>query len=461
MNFRYDPVRDVVKSRALLADRKFASLWLAQGIAQTAQNAVLFSLLVIVLNITGSSIQTSILVLCFTLPAIPMGFVVGVVLDRVSKGPVLIITSFARAGCCVLFLFFHNDTTMIYLISVLFAMAGLFFNPAIVSLIPSLVSRERLVSANSFYNFTLTGAQLVGIVFIAPTLLKLVGEDGLFVMTGAMFLISAAFCYPLLRVPSEYDPSQERGDILTRIPQEFRESWNVLVADRYSTLALVQLTVSSTLVLLFAILIPRYMSDVIGAPPDNAAYVFAPAGLAALVGLRFIPWFARYGKNRIVVVGLVGIAVSILLLAAVKPIAEVTELTPASDYIVRFLRVSLLVALAMLFAAPMGFSYSLLNAPAQTVLHERAPPEMRGRIFATQVISANFISLLPLLIIGAVTDLIGVPLVLTLVSIGLLVTALASHLVGGREMPPAEPLWDKEREGLEVTDSIDTPQRVG
>ena len=460
MNFRYDPVRDVVKSRALLADRKFASLWLAQGIAQTAQNAVLFSLLIVVLNLTGSSVQTSILILCFTLPAIPMGFVVGVVLDRVSKGPVLIATSFARAACCLLFLVFHDDVNVIYLISVLFAMAGLFFNPAIVSLIPSLVSRDRLVSANSFYNFTLTGAQLIGIVFIAPTLLKLVGEDGLFIITAAMFLASAAFCYPLLNVPSEYDPSRGEGDIWQRIPQEFRESWNVLVADRYSTLALVQLTVSSTLVLLFAILIPRYMSDVIGAPPDNAAYVFAPAGIAALVGLRFIPWFARHGKNRVVVVGLVGIAVSLLLLAAVKPIAEITDLTPASDYIVRFLRVSLLVALAMLFAAPMGFSYSLLNAPAQTVLHERAPPEMRGRIFATQVISANFISLLPLLIIGAVTDLIGVPLVLTLMALGLVAMAAASHLIGGREMPPAEPLWEQEREASGVTDSIDTPQGV-
>ena len=45
-----------------------------------------------------------------------MGFVVGVVLDRVSKGPVLIATSFARAACCLLFLAFHDDVNVIYLI---------------------------------------------------------------------------------------------------------------------------------------------------------------------------------------------------------------------------------------------------------------------------------------------------------------------------------------------------------
>jgi MFS family permease len=460
MNFRYERVRDVVKSRALLADRRFASLWLAQGIAQTAQNAVLFSLLIIVLNITGSSVQTSILVLCFTLPSIPMGFVVGIVLDRVDKGPVLVATSLARAACCVLFLFFHSDVTVIYLISIVFAIAGLFFNPTVVSLVPSLVSRERLVAANSLYNFTVTGSQLIGIVFIAPTLLKIVGEDGLFITAIVMFVISAGLSYRLLNVPSEHDPSRREGDIWSRIPEEFRETWRVLVADRYSTLALAQLVVSSTLVLLFAILIPRYMSDVIDAPPDNAAFVFAPAGIAALIGLRFIPWFARHGKNRVVVIGLAGIAVSVLLLAAVEPIANVTEQAPASDYLVRLLRVSLLQALAMCFAALMGFSYSLLNAPAQTVLHERAPPEMRGRIFATQVISANFISLLPLLIIGAVTDLLNVPLVLAGLAIGLLAMAAVSHYIGGREMPPPPPSDERAPDAEEVPDSIDTPRGV-
>jgi MFS family permease len=460
MNFRYDPVRDVVKSRALLADRKFASLWLAQGVAQTAQNAVLFSLLVIVLNLTGSSVQTSILVLCFILPSIPMGFVVGVVLDRVDKGPVLILTSLARAACCVLFLFFHDQELAIYAISILFAIAGLFFNPAVVSLVPSLVSRDRLVAANSLYNFTLTGSQLIGIVFVAPTLLKLVGADGLFITTIVMFLIAAALCYRLRNLPGERDPAAQQGDMWSRIPNEFRETWRQLVADRYSTLALAQLIVSSTLVLLFAILIPRYMSDVLDSPPDNAAFVFAPAGIAALVGLRFIPWFARYGKNRVVVIGLVGIGVSVLLLAGVEPIANVTEQAPASDYFVRLLRVSLLQALAMLFAALMGFFYSLLNAPAQTVLHERAPPEMRGRIFASQVISANLISFLPLLIIGAVTDLLNVPLVLAGLAVGLFAMAALSHFVGGREMPPADQPGGEAGSGAEEASSIDTPQGV-
>jgi MFS family permease len=460
MSFRYDRVRDVVKSRALLADRRFASLWLSQGLTQTAQNALLFSLLVTVLRLTGSSISTSILVLCFTLPSIPMGFVVGVVLDRAKKGPILVASSAARAALCVLLIFFHEDELAIYAISIGVAVAGMFFNPAVVSMIPSLVSRERLVSANSLYNFTVTGSQLIGIVLIAPVLLKAVGETGMFVTATVMFAASALLALRLRNVPGEHDPTVPQGDLLRRIPQEFRESWRVLVADRYSTLALGQLIVSSSLVLMFAILIPRYMTDVLDAPADNAAFVFAPAGIGALIGLRFVPWFSRYGKNRMVVIGLAGIGVCVVLLAAVEPIAEVTEAAPGSDYAVRLLRVTLLQLLAMAFAGPMGFFYSLLNAPAQTVLHERAPPDMRGRIFATQVISANFISLLPLLIIGVITDLIKVPAVLIIIGLNLLIMSALSARVGGREMPPPQPSGEAPEPPSQRADSIDAPQGV-
>jgi MFS family permease len=60
----------------------------------------------------------------------------------------------------------------------------------------------------------------------------------------------------------------------------------------------------------------------------------------------------------------------------------------------------------------MGFAYALVNAPAQTVLHERAPAEMRGRVFAAQVVLANAVGILPLIVAGSVADIYGVSPVL-------------------------------------------------
>ncbi len=452
----YEPdVREVIRSRALLADRRFASLWLAQGLAQTAQNAILFSLLVIVFQITGSSIATSVLVLCFILPSIPMGFVVGIVLDRARKDRVLVAAALLRAAACVLFFFFHSDELIIYAISIGLATVGLFFNPAVISLVPSLVSRERLVPANSLYNFTLTSSQLLGMVFLAPILLKTVGADGMFITATVMFVI-AAWLASTLHVVREEREELPKGAIFGGIPTDFRETWRVLVSDRYSLIALTQLITSSTLVLLFAMLIPRYMHDVLGVPPDNAAVVFAPTGIGALIGQRFIPWFTKKGKNRVVIAGLVGVAVCLILLALVEPLAELTEQAPGADEITQQLRFSLLQLLTIVIAGPMGFFYALLNAPAQTVLHERVPPEMRGRIFATEVVSVNFISLLPLLVIGAITDWLKVPIVLLLIAAAVLGMAAASAVVARRE--EAERRASPQPE--ETAASIDTPTGV-
>ncbi|MCH8815812.1 MAG: MFS transporter [Chloroflexi bacterium] len=398
-------------------------MWASQGLAQTAQNAILFSLLVVVLAITGSSVKTSLLVLSFILPSIPLGFIVGVILDRTRKDSVLVISNLLRAGGCIVFLFFHSDEWIIYGIAMAFATAGLFFNPAVVSLIPSIVPKERLVAANSLYNFTLTASQLAGIVFLAPVILQTAGADGAFIAGAVLFVLAAAFA---ARLSVGYEETAEKlpqGTIFGGIPTDFRESWQVLVSDRYSFLALSQLILASTLVLLFAILIPRFMLDVLDEAPEAAALVFAPTGIGALVGLRFLPWFTSRGKNRTVVIGLTGIAVCLALLALVEPLADVTRQAPGSTKLAELLRISLLQLMAMTIAAPMGFAYALLNAPAQTVLHERAPAEMRGRIFATQVVSANFISLLPLLVVGVVTDEVGIAFVLLI--LGALVGGMA------------------------------------
>ncbi|MCH6555818.1 MAG: MFS transporter [Chloroflexi bacterium] len=454
----YEPphIEEIADSRALLRQPRFATLWLTQGLAQTAQNAILFTLLVLVLKLTGSSAASSVLVLAFILPSIFLGVFVGVMLDRWRKGTILVITNVVRAGACGLYLFFNDDVVAILAISLVFSTSGLFFNPAIVSLIPSLVSRERLVSANSLYNFTLTGSQLAGLVFLAPVILKLGDERAMFVVAGGLFTVAAGLAVWLdtLLEPRQIEP--RRGPQFGGILEEFRKGWRALTSDSASALAMAQLTMGSTLVLLFAILIPRYMDEVLNVSPDNAAFLFAPTGVGALVGLRFIPWFSRKGKNRAVVIGLVGVAVSLVLLATVRGLTEIMETTPGPLNPGRFLGLSLLQSLTMMFAAPMGFSYALVNAPAQTVLHERAPPEMRGRIFATQVISANFISLLPLLVVGGMIDITSVTAVLVGVAAVVLLFAYVSARVGGITNGDETP--QRAREG--VSSSVDTPTRL-
>jgi MFS family permease len=416
----------------LLADRRFSALWLNQALGQTAQYALLFTLLLVVLDLTGSSIHMTLLVLSFILPSVLLGMPVAVLLDRWRKESVLLVANLVRAMTCLFFLFFHTHVWIIYGANLVFAASSQFFNPAVVALIPALVPKNRLINANTLYNFTLMSAQFAGIVFLTPVVLKSAGEEGMFILGAAFFAVAAGLTFFLRPGDQARRETRWEGPLFGGIPEDFRASWRALRGDLASVMAMVQLTLSSALVLLFAILIPRYMKDTLAVTADNAAFVFAPTGVGAILGLRFLPWFAqRIGKARVVTVGLGGIGLCLVALALVEPLADLLEGTGVLDP-EGVGGLGLLVTLTMFFAFPLGLSYALINAPAQTVLHERAPAEMRGRIFTTQVVSANFFSLLPLLLIGAVTDLLGISLVLIFIALGVSVAGGLNVLVTRR-----------------------------
>jgi MFS family permease len=416
-------------TRALLADRRFAALWLNQALGQTAQYALLFTLLLVVLDLTGSSIHTTILVLSFILPSVLLGMPVAVLLDRWRKESVLLVANLVRGMACLFFLFFHSHVWIIYGVNLVFAAASQFFNPAVVSLIPALVPKGRLINANTLYNFTLMSAQFAGIVFLTPLVLKSAGPDGMFILGAAFFAVAAGLTFFLHPSDQAHREAGWEGPLFGGIPEDFRASWRALRGDLASVMAMVQLTLSSALVLLFAILIPRFMKDTLDVSADNAAFVFAPTGVGAILGLRLLPWFAqRIGKEQVVTVGLGGIGACLVALALVEPLAALLERTGAL-HPEGVGGLGLLVTLTMFFAFPLGLSYALINAPAQTVLHERAPAEMRGRIFTTQVVSANFFSLLPLLLVGAITDLLGISLVLIVIALGVSVAGILNARV--------------------------------
>ena len=91
-------VQSAPAQQSLKTNPRFRRFWLGRLLANTAQNAILFALLVIVVNRTGSTIHASLLVLSFIVPATILGIVGGVVVDHLPKRGVLIVSSLLRAS---------------------------------------------------------------------------------------------------------------------------------------------------------------------------------------------------------------------------------------------------------------------------------------------------------------------------------------------------------------------------
>jgi MFS family permease len=90
---------------AVLGNRNFLFLWMAQLISQLAQQMINYALVVQVAKLSNaSSTATAGIVICFTVPAILFSAIAGVFVDRTSKKRTLVVTNAAR-GLTVLLAF--------------------------------------------------------------------------------------------------------------------------------------------------------------------------------------------------------------------------------------------------------------------------------------------------------------------------------------------------------------------
>ena len=429
-------------SGSVLGNAGFLKLWMAQLVSQTAQNGLMFTLLILVTARTESSLIGSVLVLAFMLPAVVFSLFAGVMVDRWRKRTVLITTNVLRVALMLLFLAFGDSVPVLILITLAFSSVSQFFGPAESATIPALVSRKQLISANGLFQLTLTGSQMLGMVILSPVLLKLGGGTLFFAVGAVLYVLAAAL---VAWLPRGIEPplvvKQINGlSLLRDIAHDVSGSFRVIRKDPLSLLALVQLTMSSSLSMLFGLLVPRFVLEVLDVAPDNAVFVFAPVGIGAVLGLRTLPWFTRtFQKSEVVTIGLFGAAAALFALGSVEFVARMVE-SGARDVLEgglpqpRFgtLTLSVLVVLTMAAAVPVGFTYALVNAPAQTIIHERAPAEMRGRFFGTQLMLANLSSLVVLVVIGILADRVGVIPVLFLYAPLVLAVALYGVMINRR-----------------------------
>lgn len=397
---------------SIFRNRNFMALWLELAISRTANTAVQFVLLILIVEKTGSSVATSGLIISLAAPPVVFGLISGSVVDRMDKRSVIMGTNLVRAGLTALLVIGDGSTGSIFVIAFLTSTAGQFNLPAANAAVPSFVSRPQLMAANSFFQLTVAGAQLVGMIMLAPLMLKVFGFDASYIVGAALILVTVPIAARMPKLPPALESTSESWRARLRtVPGDTRSAIAVIRADRITLLAMLQLSTGGMLLFMFALLVPRFLPDVLDIDADNAVFVFWPLGLGALIALRFLPALGRrYTATGIVTVGLIGLAISTAAFAGI-------------NFLVDFLQdqqpfgalgpdqvggLSLLIVLTLLLAFPMGVAYALVNAPAQTVLHERSPEAIRGRVFSTQLMLANAISMVALVIVGAIADITSV-----------------------------------------------------
>jgi MFS family permease len=142
----------------------FRRLWLAGLISDTGDWLLLVSLPIVVYQYTGSTFGTAAAFLIELVPPVALAPLIGRLADRADRRRTLLLVSLGQAVALTPLLLVHGRSGLPIVYAVIAAQSILvaLFEPTKSALLPTLVDRDRLVSANALVGLNQNVGRLVG-----------------------------------------------------------------------------------------------------------------------------------------------------------------------------------------------------------------------------------------------------------------------------------------------------------
>jgi MFS family permease len=433
---------------SVLRNRRFVALWVSQLLTQVGGNMVLFALTILVFRLTfdpvkgtGSNTSVSLLLLAFLLPAVIFSAVAGVYVDRIDRRLMLAACNLLRAvAFVVMFLAAERLTgteriAAIYLLTILIATLTTFFSPAEAAMIPTLVKRSELLSANGLFTFTLQGSFAIGFALLGPLFVTIFGVDAVLLFVALLYLLAAGLCWTLPSYrPPHADTSKlraigEGGRAVVSVFGQLREGLGYIRKDHSIFWALTYLGITASLIGVLGVLGPGFATKALGLADKDFVVVVLPIGAGLVIGILALNVYGRYiPRRRVIEGGLLTMAVALGVLSIAGSVSGLLQRADRALTPIDLGPLVSLLAIVVALALVLGFAYAWVAVPAQTQLQEELPEDVRGRVFGVLNMLVSVASLLPIIIVGPVADLVGTPAVIMGSAIVVALTGVASIL---------------------------------
>jgi len=288
---------DEAPTRSPWADRNVRLLWAARVVSSFGDMLTFLALPMLVYDATGSTALLASTVFARGIPAMLVSPFAGVLADRWDRRRVLVWTSL---GCAVLTLppVLVSEAWLLPTILVTVALKSVLascFHPAMASVLPSLVAKDRLLAVNAAFS---TSFQTV--VFLGPLAGSVLAVQGgmrsLLIVDAATFVVSAALLGAItLRANPTPTPAAAR-------------TWRGLGADlaeglgwlRRSRLPLVLLGVGVVTSFGQGFITPAwlpYLAQVLHQPPERFGVLVGMQGLGLLLGSLLVMALGLRGRG--------------------------------------------------------------------------------------------------------------------------------------------------------------------
>src|SRR3989338_2377249 len=187
----------VTKFTDVLKNKNFLFLWLGQLISNFGDRLTQMALVALIYQQhPGSEIALAKLISFTIIPVFLIGPIAGAWVDRLNKKNIMIISDVLRGALVLMIPFFITTRQIlpIYLVIFLVFSISRFFIPSKMAIIPDLVTKDKLLVANTLQDTTHMIGNVVGLVVAGVIVnMQYVGAIGGFYIDSATFFISAAF----------------------------------------------------------------------------------------------------------------------------------------------------------------------------------------------------------------------------------------------------------------------------
>jgi predicted MFS family arabinose efflux permease len=387
----------------ILRNKDFLFLWFSQLVSQLSDRFLLYVLIIFAYHMTKTNLGVSLPMLAYGVPAVLFGPAAGVFVDRWNKKYVMVISGILR-GLLIFFIipFVNYSLVFIFLISFLIFAVAQFFTPAEMSSIPSLVNKEDLIAANSLFMLTLMTASVIGIGMAAP-LTNFFGTQFVLLAAAILYLSSALATF---MISLKHRKKQAEGSVFALI-KELLAGFEFIRRKPLIYYSLIKLFFATSVLAIISVLAVGFSEKILGIGAKNFGYLIFSAGAGMFLGGLFLSRFGhRFKKGTLVIVGFLLAGASLILLSQLRDIV--------------------LVFIAIFF---LGLGNAFVVAPLQTILHERVPRAVRGRVFGVQNMMLYAAFTFPVVIFGEIADLIGLQTVIMILGAFVLISGILDRYV--------------------------------
>ena len=388
----------------MLRHTAFRNIWFAQLAAQLADKFLLFSLIILAYKISGGSTPVAITLLTYTVPAVLFAPIAGVIADRYDRKQIMMWCNFGRAAVVALIPIaalvpgLSADFAHLLLITLIFSAVGQLFGPAEAAVIPTILPRSALITANSMALLTMVLTLVVG-----GALAPIVSRIDLYApyWCAVVLLIIGGTLIFASEIPHQQRATQppvaESRSRFRLMLVDLKEGVDALRASRGLLLAFGQVSIAVLVLFMLFALAPAYVSKVIGIAAQDSYVILGPATAGAILSAVLLGQFVRnVDRSRLLAGSLVANGLTMLALAAVPQ-----AMTQFPD-----LQVHNRITAAS-FSFLLGVEFGAIMIPAITYLMEATSDEIRGRVFALLYMVINGVTALPVLVAAALSDTIG------------------------------------------------------